>query len=127
MMRSLGFRHGVHPPESKELTSALPIRRMPYPDEVVLPLRQHAGKPARCVVKTGDRVERGDVLATADGWMSSPVHASAAGRVIDVALWPHVDGSMSPAVRVAVERWSAQAARPRLVPRYETLSRHEIA
>jgi electron transport complex protein RnfC len=42
-----GFAHGVHPPEHKELTAHLPIRRMPYPDEVVLPLRQHAGKPAK--------------------------------------------------------------------------------
>jgi Na+-translocating ferredoxin:NAD+ oxidoreductase RnfC subunit len=34
-----GFRHGVHPPELKELTRSLPIRRMPFPAEVVLPLR----------------------------------------------------------------------------------------
>ena len=48
---AFGFLHGVHPPESKELTAHLPIRRMPFPDEVVLPLRQHAGKPAIPVVK----------------------------------------------------------------------------
>ena len=46
-LRARGFRHGVHPPESKSLTAAKQIRRMPYPDEVVLPIRQHAGKPAR--------------------------------------------------------------------------------
>ena len=53
MAISLGFRHGVHPPEEKELTNQLPIRRMPYPDELVLPLRQHAGKPARAVREGG--------------------------------------------------------------------------
>ena len=42
MSLTSGFRHGVHPPEEKELTNQLPIRRMPYPDEIVLPLRQHA-------------------------------------------------------------------------------------
>jgi electron transport complex protein RnfC len=47
---AFGFSHGVHPAEHKELTAHLPIRRMPYPAEVVLPLRQHAGKPARLVV-----------------------------------------------------------------------------
>jgi len=42
---------------------------MPYPDELVLPLRQHAGKPAKLIVAKGARVERGDMLAAADGWV----------------------------------------------------------
>jgi Na+-translocating ferredoxin:NAD+ oxidoreductase subunit C len=123
---SFGFAHGVHPPEHKELTAHLPIRRMPYPDEVVLPLRQHAGKPARLVVRKGQRVERGDVLAVADGFVSSPVHASAAGTVTDVDWWPHPDGSMAMAVRIRVERYSAQLARPRLVPDWHGLSHAEV-
>ena len=92
MAISLGFRHGVHPPEEKELTSQLPIRRMPYPDELVLPLRQHAGKPAKLCVKVGDHVERGDMVGEADGFMSVPIHASAAGTVVDIDWWPHPDG-----------------------------------
>jgi electron transport complex protein RnfC len=116
----------VHPAEHKELTAHLPIRRMPYPDEVVLPLRQHAGKPARLVVAKGQHVERGDLLAAADGWVSSPVHASAAGWVSDIDWWPHPDGSMCMAVRIRVERYSAQVARPRLVPDWHGLSRDEV-
>ncbi|MFQ6047111.1 MAG: electron transporter RnfC, partial [Gemmatimonadales bacterium] len=112
----LSFRHGVHPPELKELTAALPIRRLPFPDEVVLPLRQHTGKPARPLVRVGDRVERGDKIAEADGWVSSPVHASATGRVAEIGLWPHPDGSYDRAIRVEVEEYSPHAARPRLVP-----------
>ena len=125
-MISFGFRHGVHPPESKDLTSALAIRRMPFPAEVVLPLRQHAGKPARLLVATGDRVLRGDVLAAADGFVSSPVHASASGRVVDIGLWPHPDGSMSEAVRIAVDRYSPQVPRPRLVPEWAGLTATEV-
>ncbi|HEX6058510.1 MAG TPA: electron transport complex subunit RsxC [Gemmatimonadaceae bacterium] len=123
---SFGFSHGVHPPEHKELTAHLPIRRMPYPDEVVLPLRQHAGKQARLVVRKGAHVERGDLLAEADGFVSSPIHASAAGWVSDVDWWPHPDGSMCPAVRLRVERYSAQVARPRVVPDWHGLSREEV-
>ena len=123
---AFGFSHGVHPPEHKELTAHLPIRRMPYPDEVVLPLRQHAGKPAKVVVRKGDHVERGDLLAEADGFVSSPVHASAAGWVAEVDWWPHPDGSMCTAVRLRVERYSAQVARPRLVPDWHGLSRDEV-
>jgi electron transport complex protein RnfC len=124
--RAFGFSHGVHPPEHKELTAHVPIRRMPYPDEVVLPLRQHAGKPAKLVVAKGQHVERGDLLAAADGWVSSPVHASAAGWVSDVDWAPHPDGSMCLAVRIRVERYSAQVARPRLVPDWHGLTRDEV-
>ncbi|HEU0077454.1 MAG TPA: electron transport complex subunit RsxC [Longimicrobiaceae bacterium] len=121
-----GFRHGVHPPDHKELTAKVPIRRMPFPDEVVLPLRQHAGKPARLVARVGDHVERGDVLAEADGFVSVPIHASAAGTVAGVDWWPHPDGSMAEAVRVRVDRWSAQIPRPRLVPHWDGLSHDEV-
>ncbi len=124
--RRTTFRHGVHPPELKELTEHEKIRRMPFPDEVVLPLSQHTGKPAKLIVREGDRVERGDKIGVADGFISSPVHASASGTVTSVDLWPHPDGSYKPAVRIAVERYSAQAPRPRIVPRWENLTSEEI-
>src|SRR5512138_3336060 len=106
-LRPSHFRHGVHPPEHKELTASKPIRRMRYPSEVVIPLRQHAGKPAKLVVRVGDYVERGDTLAVADGFVSAPVHASAAGRI-------------------AVAPFSAQVPRPRLVPHWETLTGEDV-
>ncbi len=120
------FRHGVHPPERKGLTSGLPIRRMPFPEELLLPVRQHAGKPAKLAVKPGDRVERGDVLATADGFVSSPVHASATGTVTDVLWWPHPDGTSCPAVRLAVEPHSSQVARERRVPDWHGLAPEQL-
>lgn len=126
ILRRTGFDHGVHPPELKELTARLPIKRMPYPDEVVLPLRQHAGAPAKLVVKKGDQVLRGDIIATAAGFVSAPVHASASGRVAQIGLWPHPDGSMSEAVRIKVDRFSPQVTRPRMVPHWEKLTPQEI-
>ncbi|HEX6135717.1 MAG TPA: electron transport complex subunit RsxC [Longimicrobiales bacterium] len=126
-MSSNGFRHGVHPPERKELTAAVPVRRMPFPEQVVLPLRQHAGKPAVPLVQRGDRVERGDKVAAADGYMSVPMHASAAGIVTGIDWVPHPDGSMVEAVHIAVERHSAQLPRPRLVPEWESLAGDDVA
>jgi len=117
----LTFRHGVHPPEHKALTAEVPIRRLPFPKEVVLPVRQHAGKPAKPIVRVGQRVERGDLVAEPDGWVSSPIHASASGEVVSVGLWPHPDGSHDTAIRIAVEPYSAQIPRPRLVPDWHGL------
>jgi len=121
MLGKLTFRHGVHPPESKELTAGLPVRRMPFPDEVVLPVRQHAGRPAKPIARVGDHVERGDMVAEADGWVSVPIHASAAGRVEAIELWPHQDGSMVTSIRVQVDPNSAQAPRSRVIPKWEGL------
>lgn len=121
-----GFAHGVHPPEEKDLTRALPIRRMPYPDSLVLPLRQHAGKEAKLCVKVGDHVERGDLIGLADGFMSVPIHASAAGTVTAINWWPHPDGSMAQSVHLAVDKYAPQVPRPRLVPRWEGLKIDEV-
>ncbi len=122
----LTFRHGVHPPEHKALTAGVRIHRLPFPSEVVLPVRQHAGKPARPIVKPGDRVERGDLVAEPDGWISSPIHASVSGRVASVGLWPHPDGTHDTAIRIEAEPYSAQLPRPRIVPDWEALSPKEL-
>ena len=119
----LTFRHGVHPPELKQLTADVRIRRLSYPKEVALPLSQHTGKPAKPIVRAGDRVERGDLIGEADGWVSSPIHASASGTVTGIDLCPHPDGTFKPAIRIAVEPFSAQIPRPRLVPDWRGLSR----
>ncbi len=126
MHARLSFRHGVHPPEHKSLTAGVPVRRMPYPDEIVLPLRQHAGKPARLLVQPGDRVERGDKIGEADGFVSVPIHASSAGTVRDIGWWPHPDGSMAEAVRITVDRYSPQIPRPRIIPRWEGLTPDQV-
>ena len=121
-----GFAHGVHPPEEKGLTRALPIRRIPFPASLVLPLRQHAGKEATLCVKVGDHVERGDPIGLADGWMSVPIHASAAGRVTAIDWWPHPDGTMAQSVHLAVDPYAPQVPRPRLVPKWEGLSVEQV-
>lgn len=120
------FASGVHPDDAKELTAASPIRRLAFPDEIVLPLQQHTGAPAKLMVRVGDHVERGDMIAAAEGFISSPVHASAAGKISAIGPWPHPSGRYQIAVRIAVDRYAAQMPRRRLVPDWKELSRPEI-
>ena len=70
MSSLLSFKHGVHPPENKDITSGIATRRMPFTDEIVLPLTQHIGAPAKALVQAGDHIERGDVIAEAGGFVS---------------------------------------------------------
>ncbi|RKZ91240.1 MAG: electron transport complex subunit RsxC, partial [Gammaproteobacteria bacterium] len=67
---SLGqsFSHGVHPPHHKEQTEDLPIQRVPFVSRYVMPLGQHIGIPAEPVVKVGDTVQRGQLIARPNGF-----------------------------------------------------------
>lgn len=127
MSALLSFKSGVHPPDEKAITAGIASRRLPFPDELVLPLSQHLGAPAKCLVQIGDRVERGDILAEASGFISAPIHATAAGTVKDIALWPHPNGGSVEAVRISVNPHSTQMPRPRMVPRWEDLEPSQIS
>jgi len=56
--------------------------RVLAPRRVVLPLKQHAGAPAVAVVKEGERVRSGDVVAVPkEGALGARIHASIDGVV----------------------------------------------
>jgi electron transport complex protein RnfC len=71
---------GVHPPENK-LTSSKPIKRLPAPKVVYVPISQHIGIPAEIIVDRKDKVEIGQVIAKSGGFVSSNIHAPVAGTV----------------------------------------------
>lgn len=78
------FRGGVHPDYNKELARETAIERMPCPAELVVSMSQHLGAPAKCVVKAGDYVVKGQILGERNGFISVPVHAPANGLVKSV-------------------------------------------
>ncbi|MFA7068563.1 MAG: electron transport complex subunit RsxC [Acidaminococcaceae bacterium] len=75
------FLDGIHIPPNKSLTEGQAILKCPAPDFVYLPLSMHIGAPAQPVVKLGDKVKMGQVIATAGGFVSSNIHASISGMV----------------------------------------------
>ena len=48
---------------------------------MVYPLSQHIGAPANPVVKKGDHVLKGQMIAEAGGFVSAPVYSSVSGTV----------------------------------------------
>ena len=77
---SLKLLSGVHIPHRKN-TANMPPVRMPPPATVTIPLSMHIGRPANCVVKPGDHVDVGQLIAESGGYVSSPVYASVSGTV----------------------------------------------
>lgn len=83
------FRGGVHPNDRKSYTSSKPIEIAPLPSKVFIPVRQHIGAPCSPIVKKGDEVKKGQVIASSDAFVSCNIHASISGKVVDVAEYPH--------------------------------------
>jgi electron transport complex protein RnfC len=74
-------RGGVHPHDSKELTNGIPIRNAPVPPLAVIPMHQHMGAPAECLVQPEQTVGEGMLIGRATGPFSANVHSSIPGRV----------------------------------------------
>ena len=81
-MSSKTFHGGVHPKEYKELTEHIAFELFPLPEQIILPLSQHLGKEAKSLVKKGEDVKVGQMIAQAEGFVSAPVHSSVAGKVM---------------------------------------------
>jgi electron transport complex protein RnfC len=110
------FRGGIHPPEFKELAEEKPIEVMPRPKQVVLPLSQHTGAPAKPVVNVGDEVKAGTLIAEPVGMISAPVHSSIAGKVKGIEHWVHPVLPV-PTKSVIIEAGEEDEADPEIKPR----------
>ena len=124
------FHGGVHPPYNKELAREKPIERMPVPAELVISMSQHLGAPAKCIVKAGDRVEKGQLIGEKNGFISVCVRASAGGLVKAVEKRPGPTGAMADAVILDTTVPAAEGAAapgPILPPLdWKTASREEL-
>ena len=75
---------GVHPKGAKALSENAPIETLPPPETVAISTSQSLGKPAAPVVEAGQQVKEGELIAKADGPISSDVFASVAGTVTEI-------------------------------------------
>ena len=93
---------GVHPEENK-ITSEIATRAAALPKQVVLPLSQHIGAPAKPVVQKGDKVKVGTLIAEAGGFVSAPIFSSVSGTVVKVDTAWDASGYKRPAIYIDVE------------------------
>ena len=98
------IRGGVHAEEHKAATAALTIvTSFPLPKKLYIPLQQHVGKPAEPLIRVGDKVLKGQLLAYSQGMISAPVHAPSSGIIIDVNDYPAPHPSALPIRMIVLE------------------------
>ena len=111
MGKTLTFRRGVHPREAaggKHETGAKPIENAAAPSMVAVPLLQHAGAPAKPMVKPGTPVLMGQKIAAADGYVSAAVHSPVSGIVKSIQTRIAAGGRRVDAVIIennALDEW----------------------
>ncbi len=104
----LTFKHGIHPEYYKHLTDAKPIERMPFAQEVVLPLGQHIGAPSVAIVNKGQTVKRGQMIAKPGGFVSVALHSPVDGKVKSIGLVEDSNGEMTQAITIETDKFSLQ-------------------
>ena len=116
------FEHGVHPPHRKEQTEDLPIQRVPFGKDYVMPLGQHIGVPAKAVVSDGERVVRGQLIAKPGGFVSTALHSPVTGTITRVGDFRGVDGRFAPAIGIEADPFATQEIDPVPPGDWESLS-----
>ena len=93
---------GIHPEENK-LSNDVATIPAPLPKQVIIPMGQHIGAPAKPIVKRGDKVKVGTMIAEAGGFVSANIFSSVSGTVAKVDNAIDASGYLRPAVTITVE------------------------
>ncbi len=94
------FYGGLRLPGHKEESLTRPIQSLPVPARLTIPLQQHIGVETEPLVKVGDKVLKGQQIATTQASVAAPIHASSSGTVtaIENHPVPHPSGLSAPCI-----------------------------
>ena len=99
------FAGGINPPANKARSLRSVIMETPIPEFLFFPLKQYTGPDATPVVRTGDKVLKGQLLASVVGKLGVPVHASTSGTVTEISVraFPDQYGNESNTIRIETD------------------------
>ncbi len=93
---------GIHPPENK-FSAGKKIETVPVPSQVSIPVGQHIGAPATPVVKKGDAVKVGTLIAKSSGFVSANIHSPVSGTVAKIDTIVDASGYKKSAIIINVD------------------------
>ena len=93
---------GIHPQENKRSAQAA-VEILPLPETVTIPVAQHIGAPSAVIVKKGDLVKVGQLIAKSNGFVSANIHSSVSGKVLKIDTLPDASGYRKESVVIQVE------------------------
>ena len=124
-MARLTFVGGIHPYDGKNLSKDKPIKSVLPKGDLVYPLSQHIGAPAKPIVEIGDRVLTGQKIAQAGGFVSAPIYATVSGTVKAIEPRRVVTGDSVMSIVVENDGLYEEVEYPKVKP-FEDMSKEEI-
>ena len=95
--------NGVKVPHSKN-TAEMETVKMPVPDKVVIPMKQHLGRECTPTVKLTDLVKVGQIIGDTDAFIGAPIHSSVSGKVTKIDEIIGTDGNPIKAVEITTDK-----------------------
>lgn len=124
-MRLFTFKGGIHPNDGKKLSKDRAVQTILPTGDLVYPLSQHIGAPAKPIVEIGEHVLRGQKIAEANGFVSAPIYASVSGTV--KAIEPHFNPTGTKVNSIVIENdGEYQEVKYEKVKPLEELSKEEV-
>ena len=115
-MRAKTFKGGIHPNEFKELSNQCPITAaFPKSKTVTIPVTM-GGAPNQPVVKIGDEVAKGQIIANGEGFMNCPVHSSVSGKIKKIQNCLVTGNGMAPCIIIEADDAGRESLLPVLDP-----------
>lgn len=124
-MAKLTFQGGIHPYDGKELSKDKPIKAVLPKGDLVYPLSQHIGAPAKPIVEKGDHVLTGQKIAEAGGFVSAPIYATVSGTVKSIEPRRVVTGDNVMSIIIENDGLYDEVEYPEVKP-LEEMTREEI-
>jgi electron transport complex protein RnfC len=117
---------GIHPPDNISNTADLAIRNASLPARAVIPMSQHIGAPAECIVNVGDTIEEEQLIGKPTGYVSVPVHSSIPGKVVEIKDIYLSHGKISKAVIIELGGEFKRMGKPQSTFDWRSLNIEEI-
>ena len=120
------IKGGVHPHDEKQSTEDKKIESLPIPKKLFVPVHQHIGQASVPVVKAGDEVKKGQLIADSADGRGTPVHSPTSGKVTEIANHSHPVYGKSLCVVIesdGLDQWQEGLLRER---NYENLTPAEM-
>ncbi len=117
---------GIHPRDCKEATCEKAIQNASMSSIAVVPLSQHIGAPAECLVKKGDTVEEGQLIGQSGGFVSANIHSPVPGEVKEIKNIYLPNGISTPAVVIEMQGEFSRLGKETPVNSWEEKSVEEL-
>lgn len=122
------FNGGIRLEEHKAQSTLTPITKAPLPELLYIPLQQHIGNMTEPVVKNGEYVFKGQVLAKVQDYLGAPIHAPTSGKIVAIEKYavPHPSGLFAMCVVLKPDGKDEWGELPIPYPEYEQISKSEL-